>query len=278
MKTYLNQNPDLSGYSEIADECPIWSAPFGLKLLDNIKYRKNIKALDIGFGTGFPLTEIALRLGNNSIVYGIDPWLEATERAKKKISFYNISNIIIINCMAESVPLESGTIDLVTSNNGINNVNDINKVLAECSRIMKAGGQFIQTYNLGSTMFEFYNELESVLKEAGMNNEIEAMHLHIHEKRKPLNDMINLMNVNGFIIKAIEHSQFNYRFADATAMLNHYFIRLAFMQSWIKLLPADRVESIFDNIEQRLNKKSELTGGFTLSVPFVLIDSIKRDK
>ncbi len=35
----------------LIDETPFWSAPFGLKLLDKIPLRKNISAIDIGFGT-----------------------------------------------------------------------------------------------------------------------------------------------------------------------------------------------------------------------------------
>ncbi len=65
MKKYLSNDFDLREYVIVADECSIWSAPFGLKLLDYIDYKQNISALDIGFGTGFPLTEIALRLGDS---------------------------------------------------------------------------------------------------------------------------------------------------------------------------------------------------------------------
>ena len=84
MKRYLSNDFDLAAYAEVADECPLWSASFGLKLLDYIDYRKNITALDIGFGTGFPLTEIALRLGESSVIYGIDPWKDAAGSCKKK--------------------------------------------------------------------------------------------------------------------------------------------------------------------------------------------------
>ena len=58
------------------DELSLWSAPFGLKLLDSVLYKKNMNVLDIGFGTGFPLTELAMRLGKTSRIYGVDPWNE----------------------------------------------------------------------------------------------------------------------------------------------------------------------------------------------------------
>lgn len=65
MKKYLKSDFDFVKYIDVADETPIWSASFGLKLLEYIDYKTKISALDIGFGTGFPLTEIALRLGDS---------------------------------------------------------------------------------------------------------------------------------------------------------------------------------------------------------------------
>ena len=136
MKKYLSNDFDFVEYIEVADESPIWSAPFGLKLLDYVNYKTNISALDIGFGTGFPLTEIALRLGDSSIVYGIDPWKEAIKRVNKKVDYYGLTNVRIIEGVAESIPLDNDSVDLITSNNGINNVSDTDKVLTECSRIL----------------------------------------------------------------------------------------------------------------------------------------------
>jgi ubiquinone/menaquinone biosynthesis C-methylase UbiE len=261
---------------DVADESPIWSAPFGLKLLDYIDYKSNISVIDIGFGTGFPLTEIALRLGDSSIVYGIDPWKDAIERVKKKIEYYGITNIRIIEGVAESIPLDNDSIDLITSNNGINNVDDIDKVLSECSRIIKQGGQFIQTMNTDLSMFEFYGQLEQVLSDLHMDKEIDAMRQHISQKRPPVHKMISMIQSHGFELKDLEHDQFNYGFANGTALLNHYFIRLAFMDSWIKLLPAEKVEQIFDTIELRLNEQSRQLGAIKLSIPFVLINAVKK--
>jgi ubiquinone/menaquinone biosynthesis C-methylase UbiE len=258
------------------DELPFWSAPFGLKLLEAVEYKPDITALDIGFGSGFPLTELAMRLGSRSIVYGIDPWKELVERARVKIGCYGIFNIRIIEGVAESIPLSNHSVDLITSNNGINNVRDIDKVLSECARILKPGGQFLQTMNLEQSMFEFYGEMEHVLEKTGLHKEIEQMHEHIAHKRPAIEKIKSWLQKDGFIIKELEYDQFNYRFADGTAMLNHYFIRLAFMDSWKALLPTDKADEIFNQIEQGLNEYARKYGGLKLSIPFALIKATKE--
>jgi hypothetical protein len=88
--------------------------------------------------------------------------------------------------------------------------------------------------------------------------------------------MISMLNRHVFIIKDLEHDQYNYRFTDGTAMLNYYFIRLAFMDSWIKILPKDKSEQIFDRIESQFNEQSLILGGLKLSIPYVLINAIKK--
>ncbi len=276
MKNYLKNKLDLTKVIDVLDECPLWSSPFGLKLLNYIEYKLNISVLDIGSGTGFPLTEIALRLGDTCVFYGVEPSKEAIKRINKKIQLYNISNISIINEEAESIPLEKNSINLITSNNGINNVRDIDKVLSECSRIIKKGGQFIQTMNTNLSMFEFYELFEEVLTILKMDFEVSLMYQHISQKRPSINSMISKLKKNGFLIRNIEYDQFNYKFVNGTAMLNHYFIRMAFLNSWISILPPEKVEKTFDFIELKLNEKSQKSGPIKISIPFVVIDSIKQ--
>jgi len=275
MKKYLSNNFDRSKFVNVFDELPLWSAPFGLKLLDNIDYKPNICALDIGFGTGFPLTEIAMRLGKSCTVYGIDPWKEAIRRAKEKIEYYEIDNIEIIEGVAESMPLKDNYIDLITSNNGLNNVSDIEKSLRECFRVMKKGGQFIQTFNMNQSMFEFYSVMETALTELNLHKEIELMHAHIEKKRPSIDKYLKKIREAGFTIKDVEQNQFNYHFVDGTSMLNHYFIRLAFISSWTEFLPKNQLHEIFDSIENKLNILSEQIGGLKLSIPYALINATK---
>ena len=270
MKTKLNTKKMPKMY----DELPLWSAPFGLKLLNHIDYKSNIVAVDLGFGTGFPLIEMAMRLGNNSMVYGIEIWKEAFEIVNEKISYCDIENIKLIEGDIESIPLDKNSVDLITSNNCLNNVQNINKVLAECSRILKRNGQFVQTMNLDKTMFEFYNIMEHTLLELNLRKEIELMYNHIEQKRPSVDKIIKPMR-NDFTIKEIEYDQFDYKFTNGTAMLNHHFIKVAFMEKCVKLLPEDRVEEIFKIIETKLNKQAEEFGGIKLSIPFVVINSVK---
>lgn len=278
MTNYLDTDFDVNSdrLVELFDELPIWAAPFGLKLLDKINLKRNISVLDIGFGAGFPLTELAMRLGKSCKIYGIDPWESAIKRAENKIDFYGIENIEIIRGVAEDIPLDDNSIDLITSNNGINNVTDLDKVLSECSRIIKKGGQFIQTMNLNTTMIEFYNIMESVLKDLKMNLELEKLQKQIYKMRKPLPEFLDLIKQHHFSIVNIEQDQFNYKFIDGTTMLNHYFIKFAFLNSWKGIVPVNKQTDIFKQIENKMNKKSESDGYFKLSVPFVLIDCEKR--
>jgi arsenite methyltransferase len=185
MTLYLNKEYNLNNNSlvSVVDELPLWSAPFGLKLLETIQYKKNIKVLDIGFGLGFPLLEIAMRLGNTCKVYGIDPWKAAIERTKLKIKYYGISNVELIEGVAEDIPLQDGSIDLLVSNNGINNVQDLSKTLSECNRVAKKGAQFVITVNLPNSMIEFYCIFEKVLGQNGLAYLIPNVKSHILKKR-----------------------------------------------------------------------------------------------
>ena len=94
-------------------------------MLDTVRYKRKIRALDIGFGLGFPLIELAMRLGSSSRIYGIDPWHAGMERARWKKEIMNVQNVELIRGLAEDMPFEDSFFDLLVSNNGINNVRSL---------------------------------------------------------------------------------------------------------------------------------------------------------
>ncbi|MBI5402870.1 MAG: class I SAM-dependent methyltransferase [Ignavibacteriae bacterium] len=277
MKNYLQNIFDSENkkFIDAIDEVAIWSAPFGFTLLNTIKMKRGIKALDIGCGTGFPLTELATRLDGASRIYGIDPWDKAVERVKEKISLYEIKNAEVKTGTAENLPFEDGYFDLIVSNNGINNVQDLDKTLSECYRVLKAGGQFVFTFNLPDTFIEFYNIFEETLNDLGLLNEIQKMYGHIFEKRKPIDYMKNIVEQNNFNISEIKEGSFNYRFSDGTSFLYYPMIRFHFLPSWIELLPSQRVEEVFEIIETKLNKAASEKGELIMTVPYACFSCFK---
>jgi len=259
----------------IIDELPLWAAPFGLKLLDEIKIGKRLKVLDIGSGTGFPLLEIAQRLGKTSVVYGIDPWQEVLNRAQLKISSYGIKNACLINGYAERLPFGNSFFDVIVSNNGINNVEDLNKTISECSRTGKKGAQFLFTMNLDKSMIEFYNVLEDELKIINDSKSLRRLVKHIYEKRRPLNEIKMILKENSFEINDITEDKFYLRFSDASAMFNHSFINLWFMDNWKKIVDNENAGSIFSKVKDRLNVIAEKERELKLTIPFAVINCTK---
>jgi SAM-dependent methyltransferase len=182
----------------------------------------------------------------------------------------------VIEGVAEKMPFENNYFDLIISNNGINNVEDIKKTLSECRRVSKPGAQFVLTMNLKDTMIEFYNVFEEVLKANGMHDEVKKMKEHIYSKRKPLDEIKTLLLNSGFQIVAVEHDSFSFNFIDGTTMFNHYLIKYWFLSEWKKVVNDGEREKIFEQTEKGLNEIVKEKGELQLTIPFVTIDCIKN--
>ncbi len=278
MNDYLKHsfNADDPDLVSVIDELPLWSAPFGLKLLDTIKLKPNINALDIGCGFGFPLIEVAQRLGASSKIYGIDPWKAAIDRINLKIKTYDIKNVEVIEGVAEELPFENNFFDLIVSNNGLNNVEDIKLSLDECYRVSKPNAQLTITMNLEDSMIEFYDVFESTLIKNGLKDEVKKMKEQIYSKRKPLTEIKALLSNSGFEIKSINEDNFILRFLDGPTMFNHYLIKYWFLDGWKNILQPKHLENIFEQLEQKLNEIAKDKGEIKLTIPYVTIDCRRK--
>ncbi len=268
LKNHIEYNsPDIVS---ISDEIPLWSAPFGLMLLDSIKVRRNMKILDLGCGQGFPVFEICQRLGSTSLVYGIDECSQAIKRCEFKKKAMNISNAVLINEPFRDGIFEADFFDLIVSNNGINNMQDQDRVYHECHKICKKGGELVFTFNLPGTMMEFYECFAEVLKDQGLENRVPDIIAHIRSRRKSIAETETAVANAGFDISFIKEDMFTLNYLDGTAMLNHFFIKLAFLEPWRAILNSDASleYSVFKRLEQALNRKANEDKLLRMSVPF----------
>lgn len=275
MTEYLSYTfQDSEDFVSTFDELPLWSASFGLLLLKHVELKPNLKVIDIGCGAGFPLFELAERLGSSSTVYGIDPWTNATQRVKQKIKNYGLSNVEIIESSAETIPFEDNSIDLVVSNLGINNFENPPVVFKTCHRVLKPGGKLALTTNLNGHWKEFYAVFYSTLKELNKENFLPALQ-HDETRRGTIESTSKLFTENGFQIARQFEESFSMVFLDGSAFLNHHSIKMGWLTTWMKIFPKEELKEIFAALEKNLNAWAEKNNGLTLTVPMVYVEGIK---
>jgi len=264
------------GLGELLDELPLWSAAFGQELLAHIRFQKGMNVLDIGCGSGFPLITLAQRLGDTCKIYGLEPNEVSFARAKNKIDLLHLDNISLSKSTAEEMNFNDGFFDMICSNNGLNNVQDIELSFNNCRRVAKNKCLFIYTMNLQGTMPIFYETFINVVKAIPDVNIEKKIDRHIHNKRKPLDYLLDLTERADFkILKTIErHFYMNY--IDGTAFLNDFLIRSWFMPLWKELIPNKYQQYVFDEIEKQLNIIAEENDYLMLNIPFICIIAEKN--
>ncbi len=258
------------------DELPLWSAPFGLMLLEFIPMCPGMSVLDIGCGSGFPILELAQRLGGSSCLYGIDPWELGIQRLISKARVFGLKNVSAVKGTAEQLPFGDGFFDLIVSNNGLNNVQDIEAVLAECSRTLRWEGRLVFTYNLAGTMSEFYKVFQETLAQCGKTKGFDEIKAHIFDKRRPLSWVKKRLILAGFQDVRVHRRSFRLRYLDGSAMLRSFFIGQGFLEPWKKIVgPAD-LARVFTRLETNLNAAACEKGELSLTIPMACLDCGKR--
>jgi arsenite methyltransferase len=256
------------------DELPLWSAPFGLMLLEHVILRPGMTILDVGAGTGFMTIELAQRCGPDTVVIAVDPWEAATKRLRRKLDLLGLRNVRILAREATTIDVPDASVDLIVSNLGINNFDDPEAAVRACFRVAKPGASLFLTTNLVGHMSEFYDAYRSVLRELGFADRLATLDAHINH-RATVDSVRALLERAGFdFVNAVTHS-FRERFVDGSSLLRHYFIRLGFVPAWKSVAPEGAVEQTFAALEQRLNAIAAERGELSLTIPAACIQAYK---
>ncbi|HEY0618340.1 MAG TPA: methyltransferase domain-containing protein [Kribbella sp.] len=261
----------LAADDEIADhydELPLWSAPFGQLILEHVPLRRGQTVVDIGAGTGFLTVELAQRCGSESRIIAVDPWDEAMAVLRQKIDYLRLPNVELVIADAAELALPDASVDVVVSNLGINNFDNAATVLSECHRVLRPGGRLLLSTNLVGHMAEFYDAYRQVLDQLGLD--VEPLERHI-DHRATIGSTAALLEAAGFVTSFVE-SSFRMRFADGTALLNHYFIRLGFLDGWKSIVPAEDADRVFSALEAELNRRPEIS----LTIPTACFDAVAQ--
>jgi ubiquinone/menaquinone biosynthesis C-methylase UbiE len=261
-------------FGDLYDELPLWSAPFGLMLLERVRLRQGLTILDVGAGTGFLAIELAQRCGAATNVIAVDPWAAAMKRLTRKLHHLGIQNVRTLVHDAATIDLPDASIDLIVSNLGINNFADPAAVLRTCFRVAKPGAELVLTTNLVGHFAEFYEAYRHVLVELGHADRLAALDQHVNH-RATVDSVRTLLERGGFKFVDAATRCFQERFADGASLLRHYFMRLGFVPAWKAIAPEGSVEATFAALEQRLNAIAAERGGLALTVPAACIQARK---
>lgn len=237
------------------DELPLWSAPFGQLILDRVPLRRGQTILDIGAGTGFLTVELAQR--SAARVIAVDPWADAMDVLRRKVEYLGLREVELVVSDAASLGLPDESVDVVVSNLGINNFDNASVVLAECHRVLRPGGRLLISTNLVGHMQEFYDVLREHVDQQALDEHL--------AHRATVDGTLQLLDTAGFDA-TVDQTTFTWRFADGTALLNHYFIRLGFLDGWLELT------GDLTAVEQELNRRGEVS----LTIPAACFDAVKR--
>lgn len=250
----------------VFDEVPLWSALFGNLLLDRVPLKPDMTILDLACGAGFPLLELAERLGPSCRAVGLDTWLDAMQRARSKIDLWGIDNVVLVGGDGAAAPFAAATFDLITSNLGVNNFADAHTALRECARLLKPDGQLILTTNLRGHMDAFYTVYRQTLHDLGRDDLMPALAAHINH-RVTVGDIEAQLANAGLIVQEVVTDTFTLRYLDGTALLNHSFIGRAFLEAWYEFIPVADRASIFAVLETNLNVFARQHGELRLDIP-----------
>jgi len=98
--------------------------------------------LDLGSGGGIDVLLSAKRVGPTGKVYGLDMTDEMLALARENQQKAGVTNVEFLKGTIESIPLPSGSVDVIISNCVINLSSDKDAVLREAFRVLKPGGRF----------------------------------------------------------------------------------------------------------------------------------------
>jgi|SRR5579863_3574232 len=261
-------------FGDFYDELPLWSAPFGLLLLEHVPLRPGITILDVGAGTGFLSIELAQRCGCDAKVIAVDPWEAAMARLTRKLDHLEIQNVRTFVQDAATIDLPDESVDLIVSSLGINNFDNAEAVLRTCFRVARPGASLVLTTNLVGHMREFYAVYRSVLAELGCADQVAALDAHVGRRATIDSVRIGLEGAGFKLVLAVTRD-FREKFVDGSSLLRHYFMRLGFVPGWKVIAPAGAVEKTFTALEHRLNALAAKQGGLTLTVPAAYIQACK---
>jgi ubiquinone/menaquinone biosynthesis C-methylase UbiE len=271
----LIDSPD-SQLPSLIDEVSLWSSYFGSLLLEELRLRPGLRLLDLGCGSGFPLLELAQRLGvgGSSRVLGIDPWAAAVRRARWRADRLELGRVGVVQGDGARMPFPAASFDVIVSNLGVNNFERPEAVFAECGRVTRPGGCLALTTNPAGHLQEFYDLFAATLIELDLRERLPVLDRHVAH-RLTADRIEALLRGAGFASVRRVARSFTMGYADGTAFFSHFLTRRGFLDGWRSVLEPGQQDAVFARMETALNQRAAAKGPLAMTVPMLYLEAAK---
>ncbi|HEX9163195.1 MAG TPA: methyltransferase type 11, partial [Thermoanaerobaculia bacterium] len=130
-------------------------------------------------------------------------------------------------------------------------------------RVARPGATIALTTNLQGHMRELYDVFDDVLRD----DEAAKRRLHDHvAHRATIPTVRELLEASRFEVTRVVEKTARMRFANGTALLNHHFIKLGFVDEWLKIAGDDALQAIAER----------LAGEISLTIPMAYVEATTR--
>lgn len=185
--------------------------------------------------------------------------------------FLGIDNVQIIDASATRIPLEDDSIDLVTSNLGINNFEDKTEVYTEINRVLKKDGSLCITTNPMGT----FNELFQIMMQVCDSMNLDKAHASLKDyvnNRSTKEQIIEEFGNHSFELVNKQETVTKMRFVDAKAVFNHSLIRIGFRAYWEQMIQETNSEDFFEAVIKEIGKVIAINAVFEMTVPILYLE------
>ena len=138
-----------------------WNDEFLAMMAAQWQFDQVENLLDVGCGVGHWGQRLMRHLGNETMLYGIDPeeaWVEGAQERANSLGLKDRSSYQVAT--AESLPWPDNTLDMVTCQTLLIHVPDLQNAIREMTRVLRPGGLFLvaEPNNFGSSAADLVDE------------------------------------------------------------------------------------------------------------------------
>ena len=108
-------------------------------IIDSLAVESGQSILDLGCGGGYQARILALAVGSEGRVVGVDPSLKQLEVAREYCA--DLDNVEFTQDSGTDLSFDNETFDSATSTNVLDYIDDVDGVVAELRRVLRKGGR-----------------------------------------------------------------------------------------------------------------------------------------